>query len=170
MPASITDAAVSEIAHLLRLVVRATDAKRVLEIGTGTGASGLAIASALPADGMLITLERDAAAAFAARQTFAGAGHAEKVSVMVGEAGRYLHKIRGPFDIVFQDGDVAQYEALHERLVQLLAPSATFVIHNIDIAGGYNEVLNADRRLASARLTIGNGIAIAVRRRDSHDA
>jgi caffeoyl-CoA O-methyltransferase len=160
----------SDLSRLLGMFVRAVDATRVLEIGTGAGASGLAIAEALPSDGMLITLERDAAHAAAARQAFATAGYAHKVSVMIGDASRYLHKIAGPFDLVFQDGDVAQYAALHERIVGLLAPGGTLITHNISEAASYNEMLAADQRLNTATLNIGNGVAVSVRRKDHHDA
>lgn len=153
----------TETARLVAIFVRATGARRVLEIGTGTGDSGLAIAEALPSNGLLITLERDPAAATAARQAFGRAGVEHTVTVMIGDAARYLHKIAGPFDLVFQDGDVAQYEALHERLVQLLAPSATLITHNILSAGRYNEVLAADGRLATAIVNLGGGVAISVR-------
>src|SRR5688500_4225251 len=88
---------------MLHTMVRAAGARRVLEIGTAIGYSALWIATALPADGQLITLERDAARAAAAREHFARAGVAERVAVMVGDAARSLHKIAGPFDVIFQD-------------------------------------------------------------------
>lgn len=153
----------SEIARLVGMVVRATGATRVLEIGTGHGTSAAAIAEALPASGVLISLERDAAAATAARNALASAGYGDKVSVMIGDAKRYLHKIAGPFDIVVNDSDVTQYEALHDRLVQLLAPAATLITHNTTSAGRYNEVLAADRRLTTVVLNIGEGVAISVK-------
>jgi predicted O-methyltransferase YrrM len=94
---------------LLHALVRTKPAARVLEIGTAIGYSGLWMASALPPDGMLITLERDAARAETARRHFALAGVSRQVTVMIGDATRYLHKLSGPFDLVFQDGDKAFY-------------------------------------------------------------
>lgn len=155
----------SEAATLLGIFVRAVRAARVLEIGTGDGTSGLAIAEALPDGGMLISLERDAATAARARHAFAAAGHADRVSVMIGEASRYLHKIAGPFDVIFNDGDAAQFERLHERLVALLAPGGTLVTHNITEARGYNGVLAADARLNTVMLPLNNGVAISVLRK-----
>ena len=153
-----------EVTRLVAMFVRAVQATRVLEIGTGSGDSGLAIAQALPPDGMLITLERDAAMAAAARRAFAAAGYANNVTVMIGEASRYLHKIAGPFHVVFQDSDPAQYDALHNRLVTLLAPGGTLITHNIREGGSYNEVLAADARLNTVILPLGHRVAISVRR------
>ena len=159
----------SEIARLMAIIVRGTRARRVLQIGTGDGFTGLAIADAIPADGLLITLERDPAVAAAAREAFARARHEQKATVMVGDASRYLHKIAGPFDVVFQAGDVTQYAAMHERVLRLLAPSATLITHGITHAGGYNEVLTADARLTTVMLDISGGIAISVRNGTDND-
>jgi predicted O-methyltransferase YrrM len=105
---------------VLEILTRALGARRVLEIGTGNGDTAVAIAKALPQDGMLITLERNEARALAARTELERAGVAPRASVMIGEASRYLHKISGPFDLVVQHGDRAQQEALRPRLLQLL--------------------------------------------------
>jgi predicted O-methyltransferase YrrM len=112
----------------------------------------------------LITLERDAAMVAQARETFAAAGHAHKVVVMAGDAARYLHKMAGPFDLVFQDGDARQYDSLHDRLVRLLAPSATLITNRLTRAGDYNRVLATDPRLATAMFNIAEGVAVSVRR------
>ena len=74
--------------------------QRILEIGTGDGAATLELAAALPADGLLITMEPDASLAAIARQRFAAAGLGDRISVIVGEPARFLHKIRGPFDLI----------------------------------------------------------------------
>ena len=57
---------------------------RILEIGTGAGDGTLALAATLPPDGLLITMEADAARAAIARRRFADAGLADRVSVIVG--------------------------------------------------------------------------------------
>ena len=106
--------------HLLQIVARGISASRVLEVGTGAGALALAIAGALPNDGMLITLERDAARAAQARALFAAHGVASRVSVMIGDAQRYLHKVAGPFDMVVQNAAEAERAAMRPRLLELL--------------------------------------------------
>jgi predicted O-methyltransferase YrrM len=154
------------MASLLDVLIRATRAGRVLEIGTGDGASGLEIAAALPPDGRLITVERDAAAAKQARAAFAAAGLDQRVIVMIGDASRYLHKIAGPFDAILMDGDPSQYAVLHERLVQLLVPGGLLVTRGVAATGGYNKLLAADARLTATFLDIDEGLALSVKRLD----
>jgi caffeoyl-CoA O-methyltransferase len=154
------------MAGLLDVLIRAIRARRVLEIGTGTGASGLEIAAALPPDGRLITIERDAAAAMEARAAFADAGCEHRVSVMIGDAARYLHKIAGPFELILQDGDPSQYDTLHERLVTLVAPGGLLVTRNLTASGDYNKLLAGDARLITAFLESAKGLALSVKRLD----
>ena len=170
---------------LLHALVRTKPAARVLEIGTATGYSGLWMATALPPDGMLITLERDAARAETARRHFEVAGVSHQVTVMIGDAARYLHKLAGPFDLVFQDGDKALYTPLLDRLVSLLAPGGLLVTDNVLWSGevipgyvdppkrnpedataiaAYNEGLGADDRLFTVVLPVGDGVAISIKR------
>jgi caffeoyl-CoA O-methyltransferase len=113
---------------------------------------------------MLITLERDAAAAALARQAFAASGHAHNVSVMIGDAARYLHKLSGPFELIFQDAEPVSYEGLHDRVVRLLATSGTLVTHRVTANDKYNEILRRDPRLRTVVLNLAEGIALSVRK------
>jgi len=170
---------------LLHALTRASGARRVLEIGTAIGYSGLWIATALPDDGMLITLERDQDRAAAARGHFEAAGVDDRVSVMVGDASRYLHKVAGPFDLVFQDGDKAQYEPMLPRLLDLLRPRGILITDNVLWSGevvpglvsppqrdpgdtaaiaAYNKRLAADDRSFTTFLPVGDGVALTVKR------
>jgi predicted O-methyltransferase YrrM len=173
---------------LLHALVRASRARRVLEIGTAVGYSGLWIATALPADGMLITLERDRARADTARRHFTAAGVDDRATVMVGDASQYLHKVAGPFDVIFQDGDKASYTSLLDRLVTLLRPGGVLVTDNVLWSGevipgyvnppqrgaadtaaiaAYNQTLASDTRLFTTFLPIGDGVAVSVKLQDS---
>src|SRR5258706_16321874 len=76
----------AEVGALLRVLATAIDARRILEIGTAVGYSGIWLAGALPPDGMLITLEMDEARAKEARENFARAGLSDRTSVIVGDA------------------------------------------------------------------------------------
>ena len=99
---------------------------RILEIGTGSGDGTLVLAATLPPDGLLITMEADPAAAAGARQRFAEAGLADRISVIVGEPRRFLHKIRGPFDVIVQN-DADDRDGLHEKLIALLEPDGVLI-------------------------------------------
>src|SRR3954462_8825804 len=86
----------AEVGALLRVLATAASATRILEIGTAIGYSGIWLAGALPADGMLITLEKDEGRAKEARGNFARAGLADRVSVIVGDAQLRIAKVSGP--------------------------------------------------------------------------
>src|SRR5437879_1384214 len=110
----------AEVGALLRVLATAVGARRILEIGTAIGYSGIWLAGALPADGMLLTLDIREERAREARENFARAGLADRVNVIVGDAKLKIAKVSGPFDLIFQDGDKLQYVPLLDRLVALL--------------------------------------------------
>lgn len=174
----------AEVGALLHVLARAVGAKRVLEIGTAIGYSGTWLARALPAGGMLLTLEMNAERARVARANFERAGVADRTSVIVGDAQRMLAKVAGPFDLIFQDGDKLQYEPMLDRLVDLLRPGGLLVTDNVlwdgEVVPGfaakpqrdpedtraiaaYNERLNSHARLMTATVPLRDGLAIAVR-------
>jgi len=174
-----------DTARLLEVIAAAVRPGRIFEIGTGYGCSGLHLARALAPGGMLFTVERDAARAAVAREHFAQAGVADRVSVMVGEAVRLVHKVAGPFDLVVQDGSKDQYEPVLDRLVDLLRPRGVLVSDNIlwqgDVIPGfrtepahtpesaaimmrYSQRLAIDPRLVTVFLPVGDGVAVSVRR------
>jgi caffeoyl-CoA O-methyltransferase len=99
---------------------------RILEIGTGDGARTLELAAALPPDGLLITMEPDRARAAEARRRFSDAGVADRVSVIVGEPHRFIHKVGGPFDLIVHN-DASDRDGLHERLMALLGPGGVLI-------------------------------------------
>ena len=174
----------AEVGALLQVLARAAGARRILEIGTAIGYSGIWLARALPPDGMLLTLEMNAERAREARANFERAGVADRTSVIVGDAQRMLAKVAGPFDLIFQDGDKAQYEPMLDRLVQLLRPGGLLVTDNVlwdgEVVPGfvaaprrdardtsaiasYNKRINAHPNLMTATVPLRDGLAIAVR-------
>ena len=175
-----------EVGALLRVLTLTTRATRVLEIGTAIGYSGVWMAGVLPKDGMLNTMEVDEQRAKIARDNFARAGLADRVNVVVGDAMRMLHKIAGPFDLIFQDGDKQAYSPMLDRLVALLRPGGLLVTDNVlwdgEVVPGfvhsprrdaestraiseYNRRLNAHPQLLTATIPLRDGVAIAVRHR-----
>jgi predicted O-methyltransferase YrrM len=150
-------------------LVRERHARRVLEIGSGTGRRSVRIARALPAEGLLITIEARSGCAQLARRLVARHGCASQVSLIVGDPARYLHKLAGPFDIVVQTASQATAPGtLHERLMKLLAPDGLLVTSNLGAADRYNEVLAADARLITRIIDVAGGVAIS-ERRTPHD-
>jgi predicted O-methyltransferase YrrM len=171
-------------ARLLRTLTIATSATRILEIGTAIGYSALWMATAMHGDGHLITLEADAGRAATARANVERAGMNDRISIVVGDATRYLHKVSGPFDLIFQDSDKQLYEAMLDRLVDLLRPGGVLISDNILWSGevvegyvtppqrdakdtealrAYNKRLAADSRLLTTFVPVGDGLAICVK-------
>lgn len=171
-------------ARLLRTLVISLGARRILEIGAAIGYSATCMALALPADGQLLTMEMDAGRAETARQNFVRAGVDGRVSVIVGDASRFLHKVAGPFDLIFQDGSKLLYEPLLDRLVDRLRPGGVMVTDNVlwhgEVVEGfidpperdprdteairhYNDRLAADARLLTTFLPLGDGVALSVK-------
>lgn len=174
--------------RFLRTLALISGARHILEIGTAIGYSALWMGGVLPPDGRLITIERDAARAETARAHAARAGLERQVSVVVGDAARYLHKIAGPFDLIFQDGDKQQYEPMLDRLVGLLRIGGVLASDNVLWSGevvegyvenrqknaadtealrAYNRRLTSDPRLLTTILPIGDGLAVSVKIADA---
>ncbi len=174
-----------ETGALLHTLAMGCGAMRILEIGTCIGYSTLWMATALPADGALITMEFDAARAARARDHFSAAGYADRVSVIVGDATRFLHKVSGPFDLIFQDSDKKLYEPMLDRLVGLLRPGGLLVADNIlwngEVIPGYvaqkkyseedtaaivsfSKRVVHDPRLYTSFLPVGDGVSVSVKR------
>ena len=173
-----------ETGRLLRSLVIALNARAALEIGTAIGYSALWLAQALPPGGRLISLEIDPARAAIARKNIARAGLSETVSVIVGDADRFVHKVSGPFDLIFQDGDKRLYEPLLVTLIALLRPGGLLVTDNVlwdgEVVEGfvdaprhdpasteairaYNRRLAMEPQLLTTFLPLGDGVALSVR-------
>ena len=98
--------------------------KRILEIGKSDGT--LALARTLPADGQLIAIDPHTEHAIAVRKLFSDAGFGDRIVLIVAEPRRFLHKIRGPFDlIVHNDPDDA--DGLHDKLIAMLSPGGVLI-------------------------------------------
>ena len=107
---------------LLKLLVRLTAAKRVLEIGMFTGYSALAMAEALPEDGRLITCDVNPATTEIARRYFAESAHGHKIEIKLGPARETLKALKGPFDLCFIDADKGSYNDYYDGAIDLVRP------------------------------------------------
>jgi predicted O-methyltransferase YrrM len=174
----------AEVGALLRVLVTAIGATKILEIGTAVGYSGIWLAGGLPPGGVLMTMEMDAERAREARENFERAGLADRVNVMIGDAQRMVAKVAGPFDLIFQDGDKRLYVPLLDRLVTLLRPGGLLVTDNVlwdgrvvpgYAKGGaedestraiaeYNERVAAHPQLLTATIPLRDGVSISVKK------
>ncbi|KAJ1525195.1 hypothetical protein ONE63_010027 [Megalurothrips usitatus] len=95
----------------LEVIIRMAGYKKMVEVGTLAGFSGIQIARALGPDGHLHTIEVNPAFAEVARESFRKAGVEDRVTVHVGQAAEVLERLSelGPFDAVFIDADKENY-------------------------------------------------------------
>ncbi len=122
-----------ELGRLLGILVQATGARRVLEIGTLGGYSAIHLARALLPDGRLISLEIDERHAQVARENLSQAGLADRAEVRVGAALDLLPALsaEAPFDLAFIDADKETYPAYLEWCVRLVRPGGMIVVDNV---------------------------------------
>ena len=163
--------------RFLELLVFATQATSVLEIGTFTGYSAIAMAAGLPKDGSIISLELDPHHATVARGNIAAAGVESQVSVIEGPALDSLAQLQGPFDLIFIDADKVGYDAYYEASLPKLAPHGLLVADNTLQAGGvldsatdrhesaaairaFNDKLVHDERVVCVLTTIRDGVTL----------
>lgn len=174
--------------RLLHFLVSACGAKKIVEVGTLAGYSACWMARALPAGGMLHTIEFDPKHAKVAKENIASAGLAEKVTVHTGAGTAVLPTLEkhGPFDLVFIDADKVGY-ADYARWAVKNTRSGGFVIcdnaylfgnlHRDDLPSDHDDkpkvapmraalALLADESLftSCAMIPTGEGMAVAVRR------
>jgi len=116
---------------LLRFLVSAIGARRVLEVGTFTGYSALMMASALPEDGELVTLEIEPAHAALAQEFFDRSPHGHKIRLVHGAALDSLERLSPPFDFGFVDADKENYPAYYEGVLGLLRDGGILAVDNV---------------------------------------
>ena len=168
-----------EEGKLLHVLVRLVAARRVLEIGSLAGYSGIWLARALPADGRLTTLEVDPHHARLARQAYDEAGVAGRVQLLEGDARTILPTLEPGFDVVFIDADKEPLPEYFEWSVRLLRSGGLLLCDNAFLHGtvveedndspategvrAFNRLAAGDPRVVSAVVPLRDGIVVAVK-------
>jgi caffeoyl-CoA O-methyltransferase len=133
--AELADRSMMMVGHLegalLAQLVAVTGARRVLEIGTFTGYSALWMASALPADGSIVTCDISERHVAIARDAFASHPDGEKIDSRLGPAIDTIATLDGPFDLVFIDADKTGYDAYYEAVLPKLADRGVILVDNV---------------------------------------
>ncbi|MFO0810763.1 MAG: class I SAM-dependent methyltransferase [Gemmataceae bacterium] len=170
-------------AALLRVLVKMTGTRRALEVGTFTGASALAIASALPPGGTLTACDASAEWTAIARRYWAEAGVADKIDLRLGPATETLAALEregAAFDFAFIDADKAPQDAYYEACLRLVRPGGLIAVDNalwhgavIDPAAtdadtvairALNLKVRDDPRVEACLATVGDGVLLAVKK------
>jgi predicted O-methyltransferase YrrM len=166
----------------LRFLAATLGARNVVEIGTGTGVSGVWLLRGMRPDGVLTTVDTESEHQRLARLAFAEEGvPANRTRVIAGRALEVLPRLTdGAYDLVFADGDTSEYADYVEQALRLLRPGGVVVFDN---ALGHDRVadpaqrdpetvavrelgkaLRDDERLVPVLLPMGAGLLAAVRR------
>jgi O-methyltransferase len=174
-----------EQGHFLTFLARMIDARRVLEIGTFTGYSSLAMALALPPDGRIVTLDVSEEWTAIARRYWERAGIASKIELRLGAAVDTLRKLETEgfarhFDFAFVDANKEDYDAYYEGALALVRPGGVVAVDNTLRAGdvadpnnnepeiaavrALNAKIAADERVDRVILPVGDGMTLVRRR------
>jgi caffeoyl-CoA O-methyltransferase len=166
--------------RFLKMLVRLTGARLILELGMFTGYSALAMAEALPEGGRLITCEIDPKAEAIARRYFAESPHGDKITIRMGPALDAIKTLTGPLDLVFIDADKSNYANYYEACLPLLKPGGLIVADNVLWSGkvlhpndpddhaivAFNRLVQSDWRVENVCLTVRDGMMLAWKRKD----
>jgi predicted O-methyltransferase YrrM len=150
----------------LRVIIESAGAKKVVEIGTSTGYSGLWICLALQSTGgRLTTFEADPERAATAREHFKKAGVDKMVTVIEGDAHAQIRKLKGPIDVAFIDADKSGYIDYLRKLLPLVRPSGLILAHNVDMAPAYVRAVTTDSSLETIFYPEGAGLGVTLKKK-----
>jgi caffeoyl-CoA O-methyltransferase len=166
---------------LLRMLVQLTGARRVLEVGTYSGYSALAMASGLPPEGTLVTCDIDPVATAVAQRYFDQSPHGHKITLRLGPAIATIRELAAAgdrFDLVFLDADKQGYVDYYEAVLPMLPAGGLVVADNTLWSGRvldpredsdhalvrYNAHVAADDRVDNVLLSVRDGVMLARKR------
>lgn len=166
----------------LRLLATAIGARAVVEVGTGSGVSGLWLLGGMLPDGVLTTVDLESEHQRAARQAFTDAAIAPtRFRLINGSAGEVLPRLTdAAYDLVFVDADKSSYPLYFEQALRLLRPGGIVAFDNAlwhdrvadptardaDTVAirEVGKAVRDDSRVVSAMLPVGDGLLVAVKR------
>lgn len=166
----------------LRMLAAAGNAKAVVEIGTGTGVSGVWLLRGMRPDGVLTTIDVENEHQRIARRIFVAAGFApSRTRIITGRALDVLPRLADRvYDLLFVDADAAEYGACADAAVRLLRPGGVLAIHGAFAGGRVSDPAARDIATVTVRelvrsvreseewiptlLPVGDGLLVAVKR------
>ena len=163
--------------YFLHLIIKISNIKDVLEIGTFTGLSALSISLALPEDGKLIALDKNEETNKIALSFFKKANQTHKIQTIVKPALETLDELSNKkFDMVFIDADKMNYKAYYEKSLGLINRGGLIVIDNVlwhgEVADEknddkftinireFNKFVSEDKRVEQIIIPLGDGMTV----------
>ncbi|HPF37598.1 MAG TPA: O-methyltransferase [Phycisphaerae bacterium] len=170
-----------EQAALMRILLRSTGAKRVVEVGTLAGYSAIAMARALPSNGRVTTIDISEKHAEFARRWIAQSDVAGKIDVIVGAGMEILPTLDDDSaDAAFLDADKASYPEYLAESIRIVRRGGLIMVDNAFAFGqlfdeaptdpeapavkAFNEIIASDARLESVIVPMGDGLWVCVNR------
>jgi caffeoyl-CoA O-methyltransferase len=162
----------------LRALVRMTKAKYVLEIGTFTGYSALAMAEGLGSSGKVVTCDINEVTTLIAKKHWRRSPHGKKITLKLGPALETIPDLKGKFDLVFIDADKDNYLNYWEACVPRVAQGGLIVVDNVLWSGRvlkpkdytdrviarFNNFIRRDPRVEIVMLPVRDGMTLAVKK------
>ena len=169
-------------AQFLQTLIKISDIKKVLEIGSFTGFSALSMALSLPDDGSLISLDKNAEFSKKAK-TFYDKANVSKITQIIKpalESLKELENSKQKFDLVFIDADKENYLNYYESCIDLIDKKGLIVIDNVlwhgevaddanndkftSIIRDFNNHVKQDQRITKNIIPIGDGLTICIKK------
>lgn len=119
------------VGQLLKMLVKLSGARRILEVGTFTGYSAVMMAEALPAEGELVTIEMNLRYQQLAEKHFRESTVQHKIRMIKGNAQEVIPELQGYFDLAYLDGDKLGYPFYFEEIISKLRPGGVLVVDNV---------------------------------------
>jgi caffeoyl-CoA O-methyltransferase len=162
------------LGRLLRFLVAMLEPRLVLEIGTFSGYSALAMAGGLPPEGRIVTCELSPERAEFAQGYFDRSPWRDRIDLRVGPALDTVTALDGPVDFVFIDADKDGYPGYYEAVVPKLSPRGVIAVDNTlyggDVAdpaddgdramAAFNAHVQADERTENVLLSVRDGVTL----------
>jgi len=170
-----------EQGQFMQLLVRLCGARRCLEVGVFTGYSSLAVALALPDDGMIMACDVSEEYTATARRYWQAAGVADKIDLRLAPALDTLDQLlqqgeADSYDFAFIDADKTNYLNYYQRIFKLLRPGGLLAVDNVLWSGSvidpedhsedteaireFNLAVHADQRIELSIVPIGDGLTL----------
>ena len=165
--------------HFLHLIVKISNIKKILEIGTFTGLSGITMTLSLPSDGELVTLDKNVESNKIASNFFKKAKQENKVKIIIGPALESINNLENKeqkFDLVFIDADKENYKNYYNQSLDLIKKNGLIIIDNVlwhgevvdkkkqdkftKIIREFNTYVNSDKRTENLIFPIGDGLTV----------
>ena len=124
------------VGQTLKMLVRITGSRRILEIGMFTGYAALSMAEGLPFDGVLYACETNPQAIDIAEAIFDQSPHGGKIQVLFGRAVDTIKTIQDTLDFVFIDADKKQYPTYIEMVLPMLSDGGLIIVDDALWKGG----------------------------------